>query len=127
MRTVIDTPRKPASVLSATAHITEWTSTKTRLPAPRPNQISASGSSAIAGSGLNIAVMVSRKSVPMRVLMANTVSRPASTVPVAKPTSSTSIELNARFGMVPSATSATSACTAALNGGTSSGLSSQRP
>ena len=66
-------------MLSATAHSTECTSTKIRLPAPRPNQIRASGSSAIAGSGLNIAVMVSRKSVPIRVLMAKTVSRPAST------------------------------------------------
>ena len=84
MRAVVDTPRKPASMLSETAHVTEWTSTKIKLPLPRPNQISASGNSAIAGRGLNIAVMVSRKSVP-----------------IAKPTSSTSIELKARVGMMP--------------------------
>ena len=83
MRTVVETPRKPESVLSATAHSTECTSTNIRLPLPRPNQISASGSSAIAGSGLNIAVMVSRKSVPIAWMMANTVSSPASTVPAA--------------------------------------------
>ena len=65
--------------------------------------------------------------MPIRLLMASTVSRPASTVPTAKPTSSTSIELKARCGMVPLRTSVTSACTVALNVGTSSGLSSQRP
>ena len=127
MRTVIDTLRNPASVLSATAHITECTSTNTKLPTPKPNQMSASGSSAIAGSGLNIAVMVSRKSVPIRVLMANTVSNPASSVPVVKPISSTWIELSARLGIVPLLTSSTKARMASLNGGTSSGLSSQRP
>src|SRR5882672_5574114 len=70
MRSVLETPLKPEWVLSATGHSTEWISTNTRLPLPRPNQISASGNSAIAGSGLNIAVMVSRKSVPIWVEMA---------------------------------------------------------
>src|SRR6476660_5995952 len=54
MRSVFDTLLKPEWVLSATGHNTEWISTNTRLPLPRPNQISASGNSAIAGSGLNI-------------------------------------------------------------------------
>ena len=81
MRIVFDTARKPECVLRATAHNTEWMSTKTMLPTPRPNQISASGSSAIAGSGLNMAVSVSRKSVPIRELMAMTVSTAASAMP----------------------------------------------
>ena len=38
--------RNPAWVLSATGHSTEWISTKTRLPVPRPNQIIASGNKA---------------------------------------------------------------------------------
>src|SRR6476659_759613 len=59
MRSVFDTLLKPEWVLSATGHSTEWISTNTRLPLPRPNQINASGNNAIAGSGLNIAVTVS--------------------------------------------------------------------
>ena len=81
MRSVFDTARKPECVLSATAHSTEWISTNTMLPAPSPNQISASGKSAIAGSGLNIAVSVSRKSVPIREVMAMTVKSAASAMP----------------------------------------------
>ena len=68
---------------------------------PSPNQIIASGSKAIAGSGLNIAVTVSRKSVPMRVVIASTVSNPASTTPVVKPIASTWIEAQARSGSTP--------------------------
>ena len=82
MRCVCDTARKPEWVFSATAHSTEWTSTNTRLPLPRPNQISAIGSRAIAGSGLNIAVTVSRKSVPMRDAMPTAVNTPASRMPM---------------------------------------------
>ena len=81
MRSVFDTLLKPEWVLSATGHSTEWISTNTRLPLPRPNQISASGNSAIAGSGLNIAVMVSRKSVPMRVEIARMVKIAARMMP----------------------------------------------
>ena len=81
MRSVVETDLKPECVLSATAHSTEWMSTKTMLPTPRPNQINAKGSSAIAGNGLNIAVSVSRKSVPIRELMATTVSSAASAMP----------------------------------------------
>ena len=54
-----------------------------RLPLPSPNQTRASGSSAIAGSGLNIEVRVSRKSVPMRDVIATTVSSAASEMPLA--------------------------------------------
>ncbi|MNF04927.1 hypothetical protein D3C80_2045490 [compost metagenome] len=75
IRCVWLTERKPVSVLSETAHNTEWTMTKTRLVTPIPNQSSASGRMAIAGSGLNIAVRVARISVPTRVLMARVVIR----------------------------------------------------
>ena len=51
------------------------------LLSPRPNQISASGSSAIDGSGLNIAVNVSSRSAPMRDTLANAVSNAANTSP----------------------------------------------
>ena len=59
-------------MLSATTQSTEWISTKTRLPLPRPNHRRASGSRAMAGSGLNMLVSVSSRSLPMRVLMAAT-------------------------------------------------------
>ena len=88
-------------MFSATAHSTECTSTNTRLPIPRPNQINASGNSAIAGSGLNIAVMVSRKSVPIRVVIASTVRMPASTTPALKPIASTCNDAQARSGSTP--------------------------
>ncbi len=83
MRSVFDTDRNPECVFSATAHSTEWISTNTRLPLPSPNQISASGNSAIAGSGLNIEVSVSRKSVPTRELIATVVNTAASAMPAA--------------------------------------------
>ena len=83
MRSVFDTDRNPECVFSATAHSTEWISTNTRLPLPSPNQINASGNSAIAGSGLNIEVSVSRKSVPTRELIATVVSTAASAMPAA--------------------------------------------
>ena len=73
---------KPEWVLSATAHNTECTITKMRLFAPSPNQSNASGNSAIAGRGLNIAVSVDRRSVPMRVETAIVVSRIASVSPM---------------------------------------------
>ena len=44
------------------------------LPAPSPNQINASGSSAIAGNGLNIDVSISSRSVPIRDVIATTVN-----------------------------------------------------
>ena len=67
MRSVSGTERKPTSVLSETAHRTEWMMTKTSEGVPSPNQISASGRSAIAGSGLNIAVSVVSSPEPRRV------------------------------------------------------------
>src|SRR4051795_6193818 len=66
MRRVSGTERKPTSVLSETAHRTEWMITKTSEGVPSPNQISASGRSAIAGSGLNIAVSVVSSPEPRR-------------------------------------------------------------
>ena len=83
MRRVGLTEVKPEWVLSATAHSTEWMMTNTRLLAPSPNHSSASGSSAIAGSGLNIAVSVERKSVPTRVETASVVKIAASASPAA--------------------------------------------
>ena len=70
-------------MLSATAHSTEWMITNTRLLAPSPNHSSASGSSAIAGSGLNIAVSVDSRSVPTRVETASVVNTAASASPIA--------------------------------------------
>ena len=83
MRRVGLTEVKPEWVLSATAHSTECTITNTRLVAPSPNQSSASGSSAIAGSGLNMAVKVERRSVPTRVDTAMVVNKAASASPMA--------------------------------------------
>jgi hypothetical protein len=61
--------------------MTAWISTKMMLAFPRPNQMSASGSSAIAGSGFSIAVRVSSRSLPMRVAMASTVKMSANARP----------------------------------------------
>ena len=83
MRRVGLTDVKPEWVLSATAHSTEWMITKTRLLAPSPNHSSASGSSAIAGSGLNIAVSVESRSVPTRVETASVVNTAAMASPTA--------------------------------------------
>src|SRR3546814_20341903 len=103
MRNVTDTDRNPEWVLRLTAHNTECTNTNTRLPSPRPNQIKASGNSAIAGSGLNIAVSVSSKSVPRRLVMARTVRSVASTIPTAYPTNSTRTEFHALSNKPPDA------------------------
>src|SRR3546814_8842327 len=103
MRNVTDTDRNPEWVLRLTAHNTECTNTNTRLPSPRPNQIKASGNSAIAGSGLNIAVSVSSKSVPRRLVMARTVRSVASTIPTAYPTNSTRTEFHAFSNKPPDA------------------------
>jgi hypothetical protein len=83
MRKVGLTERNPEWVLSATAHSTECMMTNTMLMAPRPNHNSANGNSAIAGSGLNMAVKVERKSVPTRVDTASVVKTPAATSPIA--------------------------------------------
>ena len=83
MRCVSETERKPVWVLSATAQSTEWMMTNTRLGMPRPNQSSASGSSAIAGSGLNIEVRVESRSVPKRVETASVVKAAAMPMPEA--------------------------------------------
>ena len=83
MRSVGETDVKPEWVLSATAHSTECTMTKIRLLAPSPNHSSASGSSAIAGSGLNIAVSVESRSVPTRVETATVVKIAAIASPIA--------------------------------------------
>ena len=83
MRSVGETDVKPECVLSATAHSTEWMITNTRLFAPSPNHSNASGNSAIAGRGLNMAVRVERKSVPTRVVIASVVKMPAMARPAA--------------------------------------------
>ena len=49
-----------------TAQSTEWMVMNISAGAPSPNHNMASGSSEIAGKGWNIAVMVLRKSLPMR-------------------------------------------------------------
>ena len=83
MRSVFDTDRKPEWVLSATAHSTECTSTKMMEISPSPNQMRASGSSAMAGSGLNADVNVSSRSLPIRDIMASAVNSMARTSPMA--------------------------------------------
>ena len=82
MRKVSETERKPECMLSATAHSTECTITKTR-GRPRPNQRSASGRSAIAGNGLNMAVNVESRSVPTLVVTAAVVNSAAAASPIA--------------------------------------------
>ncbi len=69
--------------MSATAHSTEWMMTKTSDGVPSPNQISASGSNAIAGSGLNMAVSVDRMRVPIVLATAKVVNTAAKTSPQA--------------------------------------------
>ena len=51
------------------------------LPFPSPNHINAKGSNAMAGNGLNIEVSVSRKSLPICVVIAATVRIVAITRP----------------------------------------------
>jgi hypothetical protein len=75
------TAMNPLWVLSATAHSTEWINTNTRLAVPKPNHSMASGRSAMAGSGLNIAVTVARKSLPMRLAVAHRTSTAAMASP----------------------------------------------
>ena len=69
--------------MSATAHSTEWTSTNMMEASPSPNQMSASGRSAMAGSGLKAEVSVSSRSVPIRDMMASAVNVMASARPSA--------------------------------------------
>ena len=68
---------------------TEWTTTKITDFTPRPNHRSASGISAMAGSGLNMAVRVSSTSAPSRVVTATVARTSASAAPMAMPESST--------------------------------------
>ena len=77
MRWVSDTDRKPECMLSATAQSTEWTITNTSEGRPSPNHSRASGSRAMAGRGLNMAVKVESRSVPTRLVTATVVSSAA--------------------------------------------------
>jgi len=70
-------------VFSATGQVTECTMTKMMVGVPRPHQISASGSSAIAGSGLNIEVRRPSASLPQRDNAATVVSTAAIATPSA--------------------------------------------
>src|SRR5205807_9076390 len=83
MRKVGLTEVNPLWVLRATAHNTEWMITKIRLLAPSPNHNSASGNRAIAGNGLNMAVSVESRSVPIRVETATVVNTAAMARPSA--------------------------------------------
>jgi hypothetical protein len=127
MRSVGDTDTNPECVLSAIGHSTEWISTNDRLSGVRPNHSSASGSSAIAGSGLNMAVSVSRNSAPMRVMVANVVRSAAIATPALYPTSRILIDTHTLGSSSPLTIASTNALTVALNVGTSSWLLSQRP
>ena len=90
--------------MSATAQSTAWISTKTMLASPKPNQINASGRSAIDGSGLNIAVKVSSRSAPMRLMLANAVNSAAITSPAAYPLNNRLNVYTAALGSSPEAT-----------------------
>jgi hypothetical protein len=70
--------------------------------------------------------MVSRKSVPIRVVIASTVRTPASTTPLVKPMASTCKETAARAGSTPDETASHHAETVSAKVGTSSGLSRWR-
>src|SRR2546428_13782158 len=104
MRRVCETERKPACVLSATDQSTAWMRTKMRLPFPSPNQRTARGKSAIDGSGLNIAVNVSRRSVPSLLAAAKAGGRAAGTGPTGEPCSKKRIEDQDPRGVTPQAT-----------------------
>ena len=75
------TPQKPLWAFKAIGHSTAWISTNKILGAPRPNQSSASGNSATAGKGLNIAVSISNRSAPSLELLARAVSNTANKTP----------------------------------------------
>ena len=122
MRSVSGTERKPVRVLSATAQSTEWIMTKTSEGLPRPNQIRASGSSAIAGSGLNIAVSIDSRSEPARVETATVVRTAASARPDAYPIASTCSEVNIRSGNTPVEMSRHKVWRVSVRVGKSSGL-----
>ena len=92
MRWVSLTPMKPVCMLSATGHTTEWSRVNTMASAPRPNQSIAIGSSAMAGSGLSIAVRVLSRSLPKRVATASVVSTVAMAIPMTYPASRILIE-----------------------------------
>ena len=113
-------------VLSATAHRTEWTMTKMRLGMPSPNHSRASGSNAIAGSGLNMAVSVDRRWVPRRVDTARVVNTTASAMPAVYPMSSTRIVVSVRSISGPRTVASHSAAAISLKAGNISGLLSQR-
>src|SRR6516225_8992590 len=100
--------------------------TNTMLPYPSPNQMSASGRSAIAGSGLNIDVRSSSRSVPSRDEIAITVSSAASTIPSAYPISRTRSDVPALRRSSPPTTPLANASNVAPKVGNRSGLSSQR-
>lgn len=70
MRKVVDTEPKPDKAFSAMGQTTEWTSTKTSEAWPSPNHMSATGSSAMAGSGLKIDVSMSSHSAATLVVAA---------------------------------------------------------
>ena len=83
------TVTKPVYVFSDIGHSVECTMTNTTALMPSPNHSRASGISAMAGSGLNIEVSVSRISAPSRVVTASVVSTSAMPAPMAMPVSST--------------------------------------
>src|SRR5204863_7548726 len=88
--------------------------------------MSASGSSAIAGKGLNIDVSSSGRSVPMRVEMATIVSVAAQAMPSAYPARRIRSEVSVLPGSTPLVIASTNAFAVDENVGNSSGLPSQR-
>src|SRR5438477_6886005 len=96
--------------------------TNTTALTPRPNHSRASGISAMAGSGLNIEVSVSRISAPSRVVTARVVRTRATPAPIAMPVSSTFSDWAANPGISPLASARPKASSTAEAGGNSNGL-----
>src|SRR5688572_22661173 len=97
-------------------------STKITAPCPRPNQMSESGKRAIDGSGLNIAVRVSKRSEPIRLALANALKTAASSNPAAYPFKSSLVVYHVTSGNFPERMDAIMAVTVSEKDGNSSGL-----
>ena len=110
MRSVSGTLLNPDQVFRAMGHMTECISTNIRLAFPRPNHSRASGSSAIAGSGLSIAVNVLSRSRPNCVVTARALAISASALPARYPFSRVLSELTIFSGSSPLRRSSLNAC-----------------
>src|SRR5207248_489265 len=116
------TVTNPVYVFSDIGQRTECTITKISEPVPSPNQSRESGMSAMAGSGLNMEVRVSRTADPALVVTATVVSTSARAAPIPIPASNTCSDWSAYPGISPRPTERPNASTTADAGGNSNGL-----